>query len=133
MSKKGRKQSRALGKFLATCDVSADLIVTSPKLRALETAILVAKPLHLKVAIDDRLARSLDLERLGELLDSTGAQRTVLVGHDPDFSQLAASLTGTQFLPMKKGAIARIETAVPLHPGGGLLRWLITPELLGGK
>jgi hypothetical protein len=31
---------------------------------------------------------------------------------------------------MKKGALARLEVALPLQPGGGILRWLVPPDLL---
>jgi phosphohistidine phosphatase SixA len=54
----------------------------------------------------------------------------MLVGHDPDFSELAAVLSGVGYLPLKKGAVARIDVAVPLEPGGGTLRWLLPPDAL---
>ena len=55
------------------------------------------------------------------------------MGHDPDFSELAAALTGTEYLPMKKGALARIDMALPVQPNGGILRWLLPPELVAER
>ena len=57
----------------------------------------------------------------------------VLVGHDPDFSDLAASLTGSATTTIRKGAFARIDVPRPLQPGAGTLRWLVSPDLLAGQ
>ena len=56
--------------------------------------------------------------------------RVVIVGHDPDFSELVATLSGAPEVPMRKGAHVRIDARRPLEPGGGILRWLIPPDLL---
>jgi phosphohistidine phosphatase SixA len=53
----------------------------------------------------------------------------MLVGHDPDFSELASLLTGTD-IAMKKGALARIDLDGPVEAGMGRLRWLLPPDLL---
>ena len=54
----------------------------------------------------------------------------MLVGHDPDFSELLSELCGATGLVMKKGALATLEIELPLRPGGATLRWLLPPELL---
>ena len=54
----------------------------------------------------------------------------MLVGHDPDFSELLDDLTGSSGLEMKKGAIARIDIERPPAAGTGTLAWLVTPDLL---
>ncbi len=56
--------------------------------------------------------------------------RPVLVGHDPDFSELLALLTDAGEIPMRKGAIARVDLERPLEIGRGVLRWLLPPELI---
>jgi phosphohistidine phosphatase SixA len=55
----------------------------------------------------------------------------VLVGHDPDFSQLVVALTGARELEMKKGALVRIDIGGDVAPGTGALRWLLPPDLVG--
>jgi phosphohistidine phosphatase len=133
LSEKGRLQAERLGRFLADVRFRPDAILSSPKLRALETARLVAEPLRLEVASWDALAGLLEVETLEDLLSDAGdPRRPLLVGHDPDFSDLAATLTGLPELTLRKGALVRVDAERPLEPGSGLLRWLVPPDLLGG-
>lgn len=131
LSEKGESQAIRLGLFLADIGFAPDLIMSSPLVRALETARLVATPLGLPIIVSDALASSLTLDSLDRLLADAGSpRRPLLVGHDPDFSMLAAELAGAQELPVRKGTLLRIDSARPLRPGSGLLRWLLPPELL---
>lgn len=131
LSRKGRKQAERLGAFLAKSDFQPGAIVTSPKLRALQTAQIVAAALDLEPAVDDRLGRPLRLPGLSALLAEAGVAKVVVVGHDPDFSDLAAQLTGASEMPMRKGALARCDVSLPLVAGEATLRWLLPPDLLG--
>ena len=130
LSEKGRRQCEALGRFLRSRDFAVDAILASPRVRAVETAELVARALGASVTQDDRLAKPLDVGRLGGLLEGLAGRRIMLVGHDPDFSELAASLSGASYLPLKKGALARIDVSLPVQPAGGILRWLLPPSLV---
>lgn len=130
LTRKGRRQAKRLGSFMRAVGLKPDALVSSPLLRARETAEPVATALHLEVLLDPRLAGDLGLGRLDEVLAELDAERPVLVGHDPDFSALVAMLCGASRIPMKKGALARIDVERPLQPGGGVLRWLIPPDLL---
>ena len=131
LSDKGRLQAERLGLFLADAGFQPDAIISSPMLRALETARLVATPLEMLVRVDPALAGPLTLAAVEELLSRAGnPSRPVLVGHDPDFSELSATLTGAAELPVRKGAMLRIDIARPIEAGEGLLRWLLPPELL---
>lgn len=132
LSEKGRRQSERLGAFMAERRFAPDALVTSPKLRALQTAELFGAPLSLPVVEDRRLAGPLDLDALASVVDAAGGRRVVLVGHDPDFSELAATLSGAAYLQLKKGALCRLDVALPLQPAGGILRWLLPPDLLTG-
>ena len=69
------------------------------------------------------------LERI--LADAGNPPRPVLVGHDPDFSELVSELVGAP-IAMRKGTLARIDVERPLEPGGGELCWLLPPDLLRG-
>ena len=128
LSAKGRRQAEKLGRHLVDLRFEPDSIVSSPKLRALETAQIVADALGLHVATDERLAGGVDLEMLESVLAGDGGWRVVLVGHDPDFSELLGTLVGVGYLPMKKGALARLDISLPLAPGSGTLRWLLPPD-----
>jgi len=133
LSNKGRRQAQNLGQFLADRGFAADAILTSPKVRARQTAELFADALGVGVSLDDRLAGALDLDVLAALLEGAGGTSVVLVGHDPDFTDLAMALTGAAYLPLKKGAMARIDTSLPIQPGAGILRWLLPPELVADR
>ena len=131
LSDKGEKQADRLGAFLAGVGFKPDAIISSPKLRAAQTAEIVANHLGIQISFDDRLARAFDVETLETLLRDAGdPTRPVVVGHDPDFSDVLAELGGASQLPMPKGALARIDIERPLRPGGGTLHWLVPPDLL---
>jgi phosphohistidine phosphatase len=131
LSDKGRKQSERLGKYLAGIAFRGGPFISSPKVRAAQTAELVADEVKAKVDLDDRLGESLSLEVVeGVLRDAGDPERAVLIGHDPDFSDLLAELVDTTRIEMRKGALARIEVDRPLRPGAGTLRWLIPPDAL---
>ena len=131
LSDKGEKQADRLGRFLAGVGFKPDAIITSPKLRAAQTAQIVADHLGIPFSTDDRLAGAFDVATLETLLQDAGdPARPVVVGHDPDFSELVAELVGAPEVPMRKGALARIDLERPLRPGAGTLRWLVPPDLL---
>jgi phosphohistidine phosphatase len=131
LSDKGQGQAVRMGLFLADAGFVPDLIMSSPLVRALETARLVATPLGLPIIVSNDLASSLDLDSLDRLLTRAGnPRRPLLVGHDPDFSMLAADLLGVAELPVRKGTLLRIDTRRPLQAGSGVLRWLLPPDLL---
>jgi phosphohistidine phosphatase SixA len=131
LSEKGRSQAERLGRYLADIGFRTEAILSSPKLRALQTAEIVAAHLGVDVVEDPRLAGALDLETVATILkDADDTERPVLVGHDPDFSELVSILSDAANAPMRKGALARIEIEGPLEPGAGTLRWMIPPDAL---
>lgn len=131
LSVKGERQADRLGRFLAGAGFGPAAIITSPKVRAAQTAQIVAEHLGRPAVVDDRLAGGLDLEAVEAILHDRGNPlRLILVGHDPDFTELVATLCGAAGVSIRKGALARIDVARPLEPGGGILRWLVPPDLL---
>jgi len=131
LSEKGEKQADRLGRFLAGAGFAPDAVITSPKLRAVQTAEIVAGRLAVPVVVDDRLAGGFGLQAVEAILRDAGDPvRPVLVGHDPDFTDLVEILTGSSAVTMKKGAIIRIDIERPLAAGTGSLAWLVTPDLL---
>jgi phosphohistidine phosphatase len=134
LSGKGEKQSRRLGRFLAAGGSSLGPVITSPKLRARQTAEIVAEELGLDVTVDERLGFGLDAVAVEAILFDTGEpEAPLLVGHDPDFSELTAWLIGASSFAMKKGALVRIDTVRPISRASGTLRWLVPPDLLQGR
>ena len=131
LTDKGQQQAERLGRLLAAAGFVPDAVLTSPLVRARETAELVASLLGVPVRIDPRLGSFMDLATVEAILDDAGGlARPVLVGHDPDFSDLLASLTGSPGIRMRKGTFALLDVERPLTPGSAELRWLVPPDLL---
>ena len=130
LTKKGRHQCERLGAFLEAHAVRPDVIVSSPKVRAQQTAEIVASTLDMTVKTDRRLGDGFGKRELWALLDETGAREPMFVGHDPDFSSLLAYLIDSAGISMKKAALATIDLHTKLGDGEGELRSLVPPELL---
>lgn len=132
LSKKGHRQCERLGRFLASAGYVPDVLVSSPKVRARETAEGVAPFLDAPIVIDERVAEGFDIDALAAVLEEAGMPaRPVIVGHDPDFSWLLSTLCGPGAPTMRKGAFALVDLET-IEPGAGSLRWLIPPDLLKG-
>src|SRR5215469_14932199 len=108
---KGRKQMARVAKRLATMEIEADAIVTSPLLRAVQTAKIVADALGKKrVTEDERLAGGFDARALSAILaDHAGVESIALVGHEPNMSSVIEHVIGGGRIDFKKGAIACVE------------------------
>ena len=130
LTKKGRQQSERLGAFLEAHAVRPDVIVTSPLVRARQTAEIVAESLGMTVKIDPRLGAGFGKRDLWAVLDESGAREVMLVGHDPDLSSLLTYLVDAAGMHMRKGTLATIDLHTPLGDGEGELRWLVPPDLL---
>ena len=131
LSAKGKRQARRLGSLLADIGWKPDVILTSPKLRASQTARLVGRAVDVEPDDETRLASAFELSDVGGVLAAhADARRVVLVGHDPDFSSIASTLTGAA-IELRKGAIARIDLSDSgPSAGSGALRWLIPPGVV---
>lgn len=131
LSAKGELQAERLGTFLADIGFRPDAIVSSPKVRARRTAEIVGEAIGVGVRIDDRLGGGFDPAMIDAILAAAGdPRRPVLVGHDPDFSQVLGWLVSADGLTMKKAAFARVDVRGAVADGRGTLRWLVTPDLL---
>jgi len=102
---KGEEQSRAAGRALAALGVEVSACLTSPKVRAADTAKLACEALGVEPQHEPKLAGGpFDAEALAAGL----GDNVLLVGHDPDFSMAVHALTGAQ-VRMKKGGLAGVE------------------------
>jgi phosphohistidine phosphatase len=106
LTDKGREQSRAAGAALKAIGVELDACLTSPKVRAAETARLACEQVgDVEPQLEPKLAGGpFDAEALAAGLGDD----VLLVGHDPDFSAAVHSLTGAQ-VRMKKGGLAGVD------------------------
>jgi phosphohistidine phosphatase len=105
LTEKGKEQSRAAGRALKKLGVKPAACLTSPKVRALDTAKIACEELGVEPQLEPKLAGGpFDPEALAAGLGDD----VLLVGHDPDFSMAVHSLTGAQ-VRMKKGGLAGVE------------------------
>jgi len=105
LTEKGKDQARAAGRALKKLGVQPAACLTSPKLRAADTARIACEPLGIEPQLEPKLAGGpFDAEALAAGLGDD----VLLVGHDPDFSMTVHSLTGAQ-VRMKKGGLAAVE------------------------
>jgi phosphohistidine phosphatase len=126
LTKRGEEQSRSAGRALAALELSFQLVVTSPRVRALDTARLACEALGCEPIVDDRLSSGFDVEDALELAEAAGeAKRVLFVGHNPDFVQIVGDLTGGT-IDLKKGGVA----AVRRHGRRGELIVLVRPREL---
>lgn len=104
LTEKGEQQSEVAGAALARLGVEIDVCLSSPKLRALETARISCRRLGVEIEEVDALGGG-DFDPL-EL--AAGRGDVLLVGHEPDFSNAIAAVTGAK-VKLKKGGLAGIE------------------------
>ncbi|MGH2881593.1 MAG: SixA phosphatase family protein [Solirubrobacteraceae bacterium] len=104
LTERGAMHADAAGQTLAVLGVHLDACLSSPKLRAVQTAERACEPLGVPVTIERALSgEPFDVEAL-----TAGLVDVLLVGHDPSFSLLLHDLTGAQ-ARMKKGGLAGIS------------------------
>jgi phosphohistidine phosphatase len=127
LTERGEEQSRDAGLALAALDVTFALVFTSPKVRAHDTARLACAPLGVEPVVHPALSEGLDVHEALALAAAGGVDaRTLLVGHEPDLSQIVHDVTGAR-AQMKKGGVAGI--ALRTTTGGELLALLRPREL----
>jgi len=93
LTPEGREAARALGRQLAADGIRPDAVLSSPLLRARETAQELARPAGVEPEADERLAPGATAEAVKAAAAERG-ETVVVVGHQPDCSQIAAALTG---------------------------------------
>lgn len=133
LTSKGAARFRKVVRGLRELGVTVDLVLTSPLVRAKQTAQLLVEGLRPApaLAVTPALAPGVGPAKAAEALGQfRKARRIALVGHEPDLGELAAWLIGTRApVAFKKGGVCRIDGA-GLPPADGQLIWLAPPRVL---
>jgi phosphohistidine phosphatase len=115
LTEKGQRQAEAAGRTLAALGAELDAALSSPKVRAVETARTACEQLGIEVETAEELrGGDFDAEEL-----AAGRGDVLLVGHEPDFSRAIQLATGAR-VELKKGGLAAID--------GGKLIVLMRPR-----
>ena len=123
---RGERQALAAGAALSRLGIEFDACYTSPKVRARQTAELACRSLGVEPVDENALAEGFDRDDAITLLRAHGDDaRVLVVGHEPDFSQVVHDLTGGR-VDFKKGAVA----AVREQGGQGELLMMLRPREL---
>jgi phosphohistidine phosphatase len=111
LTERGERQASAAGAALAALGVRLDAVLTSPRIRALDTARLAceARGSELEPELHAPLSAGFDADQALDALAAWDASAHVmLVGHEPDLSLLIGALIGAS-VRLKKGGLAMIE------------------------
>ncbi len=125
----GQMQATALGESLKARQIFPSVIVTSPLVRAIETAELLVKALTpgKEFLVTERLASGeLKPRKLSKLIGEFDGT-PLLIGHMPDLSEYAGWLIGGGQVDFDKAAVACIHCRHEVAKGAGVLEWLIPP------
>ena len=135
LTERGIDEMEAEAEAFLLLGLKPDVILTSPLVRAKQTAEIVAKRLGLKkrLIVAEPLSSGCDLDRVRQLLaQHSSAERVLLVGHEPDFSSIVGDLIGggAASVEIKKASMAALKVSRSVRPGSGTLRWLLPPRVL---
>ena len=133
LTERGERQSEALGVCLREREIQFDAVVSSPLLRAKQTAEIVLKAsgqTNLDIRFTPALVPDAKPKELARFLLKSSGERIALVGHLPHMAVFAAWLIGGKRaqLEIKKAAIALVSCGSCPMKGNGVLHWLVNPS-----
>jgi phosphohistidine phosphatase len=135
LTREGREEARIAGAALAKLGAKPSCILSSPLVRARQTAEIAAMELKFSKDIEliDELQNGVATVSLLKALKSCVSDGEILlVGHMPSLSEHLVALIGArnaQGVPLGKASVACIELE-PLRTGAGHLRWLMRQRQL---
>jgi len=132
LTDEGRERMALEADAIKHLDLGLNRIVTSPLVRAQQTAAIVADALQIRDTLveDERLGPNFGLEQLANILHGhPRASALMLVGHEPSLSATIGRLIGGAAIDFKKGSLARVDLSGTLELKGELM-WLVPPRVL---
>ncbi|MCY2967925.1 MAG: phosphohistidine phosphatase SixA [Planctomycetota bacterium] len=133
LTEKGKKRFRAFADWLAASTGGPAKIVSSPLVRAMETAELLGKAYDIKkrdILEESAVGPGVTAQALLECAQAQGVERLAIVGHQPDLAINTSALLGGGQVVFDKGCVAAIELP-RLAVGSGRLLWFVGPKLGG--
>jgi phosphohistidine phosphatase len=136
LTDKGKKRMRQIAKGLYALGVDFDLILSSPYVRAKETAEILADVFKTKadIAFSENLIPMGDPDLLiSEINEKYSVNSIALVGHEPHLTTLISLLVSNNAsldVILKKGGVCRLSADDLHHTRKTTLEWLLTPGIL---
>ena len=133
LTAEGRKRFTGVAKKLVRRGLKPQVIATSPLVRCVQTAEILAEQLWEVEPVEvEALAPGSDLAALIQWTTQQEAESVAWVGHAPDVCYLAAALVGdgSAAIRFPKGGACEIQFDGEMAPGRGELQWLATAKLL---
>jgi phosphohistidine phosphatase len=138
LTEKGKRKMKQIAEGLRILGVEFDMILSSPYIRAFETAEIIASVYKMKtkkkVAISDNLVPMGDLDLLiPEIIEKYAVNSLALVGHEPQLSSLISLLIADNKkldITLKKGGVCRLAIDNLLQDRRATMEWLLTPGVL---
>jgi len=134
LTEEGMSRLRKAVRGLAHLGVSVEVVLSSPLVRARQTAEIVAGGLDPRpslVNVDSLAPDGAYAAVVADLEKHARKTRIALVGHEPMMGELAARLIGSRHpIEFKKGGVCRIDVEDLPPAGPGDLRWMLTPKIL---
>ena len=133
LTDRGVSRTRAAVDGMAALGIAAEAVLTSPYVRARQTATIARDGVARGTGVVelDALEPGGDLSAVCEAIAATGANSVMCVGHAPDLDELLAHLVGAPaaFTHLKKAGLACVDTDSP-ESGNGLLVAVHPPRAL---
>ena len=134
LTPKGERKLWRIAEGMKALELSFDVILSSPYVRARQTAEIVAAALHVskKIGFSETLTPAGSAKKLIELLKDLTPQRenVLLVGHEPHLSEFISLLVSGKpgfGVVMKKGGLCKLSTESLRYGRCAALEWLLTP------
>lgn len=135
LTEKGREKMKRIAQALLEIGVEPDLLVSSPYVRASQTAAILAKELKYKeeLAYSDFLVPTGEPnDMIGEINEKYSVDELMLVGHEPNLSSLAGVLLAGNpglSINLKKGGVCCLAVDDLHYDRKATLEWLVTPKI----
>jgi phosphohistidine phosphatase len=128
LTTEGIARLNTAAKVMRRLGIKPAVIFSSPRVRALQTAEIVADALGAEIRIREEVNFGFDTQAVRKLIhDLNDSDEVMFVGHEPSFSMTVRRLTGAD-IEMKKGGLARIDLT-DRHTPSGVLVWLLAPAV----
>ena len=130
LTDKGVERIEFAGAALAKLGVKPTHLYSSPRVRARQTADILAKALNIAVTVREEVNFGFNNTLIEPLIATlTGEDEVMFVGHEPDLSVTISVMIGGGAVEMRKGGVARVDL-ISHSPLRGTLVWVLTPKVM---